>query len=267
MKMSLCVFHHSLDRSQSPLYGIIFMLLNTFALACIDIAVKILREDMHAGMVVFLYKFTLFLVILPWVLADGLEKLKTKRLPFHIMRSLFSVAGALCFYHGLRFVNMADAAALENLQYLLVAALGIIFFSEKLYAAKIFTMLLSFIGAFIVVNPGVVVDPSNIFNDASEYNHGHLFIILAISFWSCNTIIVKLLGNTEHNKTQMFYLLLTASILSIPPAFIQWDTLNVVGFDIPLIPTLLDLTNLNITMQSILLICFIAFDLHLLHLF
>ena len=244
-------------QTQHSLYGILFMLINTLALAGLDIAVKTLRQDLHAGMIVFLYKFSLLIIILPWVLKGGIKLLKTKRLASHILRSLFSVAGALCFYHGLYFVNMADAAALENLQYLIVAIFGILFFSEELSAAKISAIVLAFLGAVIVVNPEIISDFSNA-SVLANYNKGHILILLAISFWACNTITVKLLTSTENNKTQMFYLLLTASILSIPPAFIQWQEISIFGTNLPLSPVLLDLSNLNIKIDHLLLIAFIA---------
>jgi len=245
-------------KQSHALYGILFMLINTMALAGLDIAVKMLRADLHAGMIVFLYKFGLLIVILPWILRDGLERLKTKRIAFHLLRSFFSVAGALCFYHGLYFVDMADAAALENLQYLIVAIIGIIFFSEELTISKILAIILAFLGAMVVVNPNILLLLKGSIPEQSNYNNGHLLILLAISFWACNTITVKLLSNTEHNKTQMFYLLLTASILSIPSAFVTWTGVSVFGLSLPLMPELLDLSGINFKINHIYLLSFIA---------
>ena len=247
----------SKKQSQHSLYGILFMLINTLALAGLDIAVKTLRQDLHAGMIVFLYKFSLFIIILPWVFKDGIKLLKTKRLISHVLRSLFSVAGALCFYHGLYFVNMADAAALENLQYLIVAIFGILFFAEEISITKIIAIILAFIGAIIVVNPDIISEFGNT-SVSTNYNTGHILILLAISFWACNTITVKLLTSTENNKTQMFYLLLTASILAIPPAFIKWREVVILGINLPLAPEFFDLSDLNIKIDHLLLIGFIA---------
>ncbi|MDJ1407785.1 MAG: DMT family transporter [Candidatus Midichloria sp.] len=243
-------------KQQHSLYGISFMLVNTLALAGLDIAVKTLRQDLHAGIIVFLYKFSLLIIILPWVLKDGLKRLKTQKIMSHMLRSLFSVAGALCFYHGLYFVNMADAAALENLQYLIVTIFGILFFSEEISVSKIVAIILAFIGALIVVNPEIISGFGTI--QSTSYNKGHILILLAISFWACNTITVKLLSSTEHNKTQMFYLLLTASILSIPPAFIKWSEVTLWNINLPLIPEFIDLSTIHLKLDHILLIGFIA---------
>ncbi|WHQ46563.1 MAG: DMT family transporter [Candidatus Midichloria sp.] len=245
-------------KQQHSLYGILFMLVNTLALAGLDIAVKILRQDLHAGIIVFLYKFSLLIIILPWVLKDGLKRLKTQRIMSHMLRSLLSVAGALCFYHGLYFVNMADAAALENLQYLIVAIFGIMFFSEEISISKIAAIILAFIGAIIVVNPEIISEFGTINIKGSRYNKGYILILIATSFWACNTITVKLLSSTEHNKTQMFYLLLTASILSIPPAFIKWSKITIWNINLSLIPEFIDLSSIDLKLDHLLLIGFIA---------
>lgn len=234
------------------------MLINTLALAGLDIIVKILRMDLPSGLIVFLYKLTLLIAILPWVLSSGAKYLHTKRIMPHILRSLFSVAGALCFYHGLYYVNMADAAALENLQYLIVATLGMILFAESRTKTKIAAIIIAFCGAIIVVNPKIINLLSGQDYQYGDYNKGHIFILLAISFWSCNTITVKLLSSTEHNKTQMFYLLLCASIISIPAAFIQWKHLSFLGFELPLDPYFVDFQEISFKIEHLYLLIAIS---------
>lgn len=242
----------------SALYGILFMLINTVALAGLDIAAKILRVELHSGLIIFLYKFSLFIVILPWVLREGMLRLKTRRIWFHVFRSVFGVIGAICFYHGLHYVDMADAAALENVQYVIVSVIGLIFFHEKAAKYKVLAIVLGFLGAVIVVNPTLF---SNFTSDnpvSMEWNTKHLFIIVAITFWSCNTIIVKLLGNTEHNKTQMFYLLLFTSIFAAPAAFFTWHDVDILGYQMPFIPSIIDITQIAFRTKYILLIGFMA---------
>ena len=244
------------------LYGIIFMLLNTVSLAVLDISSKALRSEFSSSLIVFIYKFSLFVMILPWVFIEGRKRLKTRRLHFHILRSFFGTAGAICFIHGLKYVNMADAAALENVQYILIVCLGLIFFGEKLTKTKLAAIVLGFLGALIVVKPGLV---GQFFNsdysfsghkDAGESNY--LFMLFAISFWAVNTILVKILGNTEHNKTQMFYLLLFASIWSFPAAFIHWDKIEFLGNTLPLSPSWVALKDLNFRQEHILLLALMA---------
>lgn len=233
------------------LYGIFFMLINTLSLAGLDIAAKILRADLNAVLIVFLYKFSLLIIILPWVLKEGLVRLKTKKIVFHILRSTLGTAGALLFFHGLRFINMADAAALENIQYILIVMIGALMFKEDISKTKIAAVITGFIGAIIVANPRFFGELLNISDAVAVFNPNYIFIFLAICLWSCNTIIVKLLGNTEHNKTQMFYLLLFSSIISFPAVFIKFEDISILHYSVPLIPNFVSPSNINISMTNI----------------
>jgi len=212
------------------------MLLNTVALAVLDISAKTLRETMGSAHIVFLYKGILLLAILPWVLSKGLQGLKTERIYVHLVRSFFSVLGSLFFIHGLHYVNMADAAALENIQYVFLTLIGMVFFKEEPTVVKILAMVLGFVGAVIVVNPSVLGvftgEEIHVAKNSSLYG----YTLMAIGFWTMNSVTVKILGRTEKSKTQMFYLMLFTCLWTTPFIFIEWESVNVLGLDLQLIP-------------------------------
>lgn len=222
--------------TKGSIFGILFMLINTLSLAFLDIAAKYLSGFMSSTHIVFFYKSSLFLFILPWVFKEGLTGIKSSKLLTHVIRSLFSVLGAMSFYKGLEYVQMADAAALENIQYIILVMVGVIFFNEILTKTKIFAMVSGFIGAIIVVKPEII----DIFTaetiSTPGFNKYFGFILIAIGFWSMNSITVKILGRTEKNRTQMFYLALFATLWSIPFAIINWKSLHILGFTLPINP-------------------------------
>jgi len=154
---------------------------------------------------------------------------------------------------GLKYVTMVSASAFENLQYIIVVLLGVAFFNDKLTKTKIWAIVLGFLGACIIMNPSIIkflftgklIDAEFGENNLSKYG----YTILAISCWSVNSLLVKTLGNTEHNKTQMFYLLLFSSIWSFPAAFIKWDVIEILGHNMPIAPHFYDpgISNLQTT--------------------
>lgn len=219
------------NKHYAVIYGIAFMLLNTVSLAIVDIAAKALRTSLSGPHIVFFYKLGLLLAILPWVLKDGWEGLKTERIHIHIIRSSFSVFGAMFFAHGLHYVQMADAAALENIQYIMLVLIGMIFFKEKITKTKIAAVIMGFIGAIIVVRPELL-GSGNIVLQEKTRDSFYGFTLIAIGFWTMNTVSVKLLGRTEKNKTQMFYLMLFACMWAAPVALMKWDYYTTV--DLPL---------------------------------
>ncbi len=230
--------------SHKELSGIILMIINCATLAMIDVMAKVLRADMSSGMIVFCYKFTLFILILPWVMRHGFKYLKTKRIHVHILRSLTGTIGALFFFQGLKYISVADASALENVQYLVIFCLSFILFKEKITKTKVTAITIGLVGALIVVHP-------DLFSIGVQRNikpiSNYVFTLIAISMWALNSVIIKLLGNTENNKTQMFYVLLFASIISFPTAFFKWEGIDIFSYSIPLAPKLLNFSALNLS--------------------
>ncbi len=242
----------------TALVGITFMMCNTGALAISDIANKILRSDLSSGMIVFLYKFCLLLITLPWILFHGTKHIKTKRFHFHLLRSFFGTFGAISFAQGLKYVTMADAAAFENLQYIIIVLLSVLFFNDKLDSTKIMAIVVGFLGVSIIVNPKLIKDVicgcDHEITTASDYSK-YSYTFLAICCWSVNSLLVKILGNTEHNKTQMFYLLLFSSIWAFPVAFIKWNVTEFAGQELTIIPEFFDPGFYKLTTQHIMFLC------------
>jgi S-adenosylmethionine uptake transporter len=241
----------ALHPARSSLWGILFMMINTVALTGLDAMSKILTSDLAPNVVVFLYKFSLFIIVLPWIFSKGFKALKTRRLHFHMLRSIFSVIAAICFFTGLKQVSMPDAAALENIQFLIVSILGILFFKEKCTRAKIVSINAGLLGACIVVNPSLLSFGRETSLSLGVFNPGFAYILLAMLFWSFNTITVKVLGTSESNRTQMFYLLLLSSIISACSAFIEWSDIAVLGYSLKLVPGVADLSNINIKFKHL----------------
>ncbi len=255
--------------STTALIGIIFMLLNTAALAISDIASKTLRNELSSGFIVFMYKFSLLIVILPWVLYKGTAYLKTKKIYFHILRSFFGTIGIITFVKGLKQVSMVSAAALENVQYIIVVLLGVVLFNDRLTKTKIAAIIMGFCGACVIVNPDVLQSifctcTDKINSDGEQGISKYLYTITAICCWSINTLLVKTLGNTENNRTQMFYLLLFASMWSFPAAFIKWNSIDILGQNMNVLPEFYDpgISSLNITHISLLCLMGCCYFIH-----
>lgn len=256
-------------RSSNALLGIIFMLTNTLSLSFLDMTSKYLKITMNSAHIVFLYKSILFLMILPWVLKDGVNNIKSEKLHIHLIRSFFSVAGALAFIKGLQYVSLADASALENVQYMILVMVGMFFFKESITKTKIFALIIGIIGAIIVVKPFLFsgIYHKIFYGDESELiffdsNSSRYFgyTLLAVVFWSINSVSVKILGKTEKTKTQMFYLMLFATLWTLPFAFIEWGTFPIFAFNLPIQPIgFHTFSEFNFRPEYIILILIMAF--------
>ncbi len=227
---------NSIMKPANSLYGMLYMILNGLSLSTLYALMKVLTKNMHSNQAVFLYKATIFILMLPWIFRKGLIVLKTPNLVLHIWRGLFSIAGSLLFMYGLKHVNVANATALHFLEQILWVVVGILYFKEGLTKIKISAILASFIGAILIVYPSLfgvlwellISGKSDFSND--EFNYYYLFIIAAVIVWATNTTLVKVLGNKgATNETQAFYVLLFGVILAYPTAFVNWEVVEYSG--------------------------------------
>lgn len=214
-------------------YGILFMLLNAVFISILYATMKFLTVSLSPSQVVFFYKFIILVLILPWIFKDGLKFIRTDRFPLHMLRGFLSIGGSLCFMYALKSLDMVDATALGYLEQVLLVIIGIVYFKEQLTGSKIAGIVLSFIGAIIVVYPDIIrFEGGNYLpvlfqtKSFSNFNHYYIFVLLSVLFWASNCMVVKQLGKTEQTKTQMFYVMLFSSIFSYPIAFLDFTLMD-----------------------------------------
>jgi S-adenosylmethionine uptake transporter len=218
--------------------GISLMLLNVLALAGLYVTVKKMEVDfgLSSNIIVFIYKFTILVMILPWCLRGGFKDLKTEKIWLHISRGCLSIAGSLSIFYAMKYIKVADVTAVGFLEQILLVIIGIMFFGEKLTKTKVCVVLASFIGVMIVAYPSLLKFETDswvplFFKEGgfSSLNPYFIFVFMAIGFWATNCTVVKLLGRTEKSKVQTFYVMLISSLVSAPFAFLNWQDTELLG--------------------------------------
>lgn len=248
------------QKDQRNINGIFLMLVNTFATSMLYIVVKFLTGFITPQQVVFFYKSLVLIGIIPWILYDGFSCIKTKKLKLHLMRGFFSTIGALLFFYGLSSVDIASATALNKMEPIFLLVISALFFKEKLSNSKIYTAIFSFIGMLFVLFPIVTIDNNwevsfSILNSNSEYkfNYNYLVILIAVICWTVNSSLVKSLGKTESNRTQLFYISVISVLISMPAAVFQWEALNFLGLDVPMVKDFASFDGMSLKVAGILL--------------
>lgn len=243
--------------------GIFFMLLNNLALTSNDLCARILGKNLTSVQIVFLAKLILFLAILPFAVFKGIKSIKTQEIKIHFLRSLFSLLGGVCFFTGLKGVPFADAAALENLQYVILSVFGVFLFKETFTKTKFASILFGIIGAICIAKHDVIYDMIYANGEKeffSEPNSNYVYIFMAILFWSMNSVVVKILGRTENTLNQTFYLMLFSILLGLPGAMLTFEPLSFMGANLYLIPVgFVDFSSVTISIHDFLLLCLMAF--------
>lgn len=186
---------------------------------------------MPSNRAVFFYRLVVLLVMLPWILKHGISVLKTRYLHRHTLRALLSFTGTSFFMYGLKYIEVANATAVGCLEQVFVVLLGIMCFGENFNLRKMSLVLLSFIGAVIIVNPNLFTylyyrlagNDSIAYAIAQySYNHYYWFIVAATIAWALNAGMVKVLSRTDNLTAQSFYNLSISAVFGYLLAFIDW---------------------------------------------
>ena len=102
------------------------MLLNALSIAILYVSIKELTQDLSSNLVVFIYKFAVLLMILPWCFAGGLKTLKTTKIWLHASRGFLSICGSLCLFYAIKFIDLTDITAMGYIEQVILVIIGMV---------------------------------------------------------------------------------------------------------------------------------------------
>jgi drug/metabolite transporter (DMT)-like permease len=149
----------------------------------------------------------------------GLQLIKTNRLKVQIIRSIFLLLATLCFFTAIKFVPLADAAAVGATGPLFVILFSVILLKEKVSIRRWSAVAIGFGGAMIVLRPGM-----------TEI-HPALFLVVGTSiFYALYQIATRFLSGLDSSVTTISYTALVGTVVMscVVPFF--WETPDAMGW-------------------------------------
>lgn len=201
----------------SPMLGILFMIGSTVCFAGMHGGVRYLatQQHLHPFEIAFFRNLFGLLVLAPWFLQQGLAPLRTQRFGLHSARALINVVAMLMFFMGLGLTPIAQVQALGFTAPLFASLLAIFFLKEKSYLWRWSALIVGFIGALIIIRPGI-----------KSVDLGSLLVLSSAAIWSCAIIIIKKLSRTDSSVTITAYMVLLMTPLSFLAAVFFWQWPN-----------------------------------------
>ncbi len=197
-----------------PLTGILCAALGVSGFALMDAAVKHLGETYPIGQIIVLRNLIalLPLSILLWQ-SGGLAALRSRQPVLQLLRG-FAIFGAMMsFFHGLRFLGLAEATALGFAAPLLITALSVPLLRESVGRHRWSAVLLGFAGILVMLRPG------------GESVQLAAFLPLAAAFcYALAMIATRRLSRTDTTAGIAIYGNLTALALSLSTLPFGWTT-------------------------------------------
>ncbi len=180
--------------------GIALFIAGVFLFSCMDALAKDLVAQSPALQVVWL-RYVIQAVVITAILAPRLAPNSPHPMPLrtahpwgHFVRAVFQVGATGFFFASLAHIGLAEATALADTNPVLITLGAALFLGERLTRARIIAVVVSMMGALIILRPGF-----GVFTPAALLPLG-----CAVCF-AGNALMTRLLGRNEPAWTSLFY--------------------------------------------------------------
>ncbi len=198
----------------SPLYlAIALMIISMACFSLMNVFIRYVSHDMHTTQMVFLRNLFSVCLLLPWVLREGSQVLRTERMPSHFWRGSVGVIGMHLWFYCVAILPLNEATALSFTAPIFTTIFAVLFLKERAGIRRWSAVMIGFAGAMVIIRP----DPAHL--------DPNMFIVLvATSFWAIAGMLVKSLTRTEPPNRIVFYMAFFMMLWSLPGALYYWQT-------------------------------------------
>ena len=199
--------------------GILWMVLTTILFVGVTATVRYLEGEVPAPQAAFLRYAIGTLFLTPSLIS--LTKIKPDKplLQKFILRGLVHSIGVTLWFYAMSVMPVAEVTAIGFLTYIFVSIGASIFLKEKLHKHRLAAILISFIGALIVLRPGFKIIES-----------GQLGMLMATVVFTASYLIAKIVSKERSSSEIVAMLSIFTTIFLIPSAIYSWEPLSIKAF-------------------------------------
>ena len=198
-------------KGQSPLHGVLWMLVTGVFFVGVTATVKAGASELPAIMSAFL-RYILGLVFLMPVLG-ALRSLRLTRRQLRLfgLRGLAHTVGVCCWFYAMTRITIAEVTAMNYMTPVYVTIAAALFLGERLAARRLMAIIVAFLGALVILRPGM-----------RELTDGHLAMIFAALFLATSYLVAKRMADELPASVVVAMLSITVTIGLFPLALTVW---------------------------------------------
>lgn len=154
-----------------------------------------------------------FVVLMPALLRSRFTAFRTSKLHLHAIRGGVNSISMMMFFSALAITPLAQATALAYTAPLFMTIGAVFILGEVLRARRIVALAVGFIGALIVLRPGLV-----------PLDLGPMLVVGSAVLWAVSMIDIKILSRTDSSLTIATYMLVFVTPITFIAALFVWQT-------------------------------------------
>lgn len=203
--------------AQSPMCGVVYMVIQTILLVCIGVLVKMLTDHGHAPIEISFWRSALMLIPLLIIMRfnGSLYKIKTANVKAQILRGATGTTTMLLMFFTYAYLPLAEAQILFFTTPLFVIALSWPILGEKVGLYRSLATIIGFIGVAFMLQPGSI----------SSFT-GALFGLASALGMCCVTLLLRTLGRTQDPWVTIFFFALVGMVMLLPIVPFYWQAIT-----------------------------------------
>ena len=191
------------------------MELTTILFVGVTATVRYLEGEVPAPQAAFLRYAIGTLLLTPSLIT--LIKIKPNKplMSKFLLRGLVHSFGVTLWFYAMSVMPVAEVTAIGFLTYIFVSIGACIFLKEKLHKHRITAVIISFVGALIILRPGFKVIES-----------GQLGMLMATVVFTASYLIAKIVSKERSSSEIVAMLSVFTTIFLIPSAIYSWEPIS-----------------------------------------
>lgn len=203
------------DHRSGLVLGAGLILISELFLVLSGMVVKHIADDVPVQMIVFFRNALGLLILMPWLMRNGLQAIKTSRLRLHLMRAAVGVTAMTCLFYSWGYLPLAQAALLKQTAPFFIPVIAFIWLGERIPAIVKLAILIGFAGTFLVLNP-----------QDGKLNVAVLIALGGACLGALAKVTIRKMRTTESAQRIVFYFAFFSANFSFIPALLVWQAIS-----------------------------------------
>ena len=195
--------------------GIMWMVLTTILFVAVTATVRYLEGEVPAPQAAFLRYAIGTMLLIPSLISLIKVKPNKSLMNKFLLRGLVHSFGVTLWFYAMSVMPVAEVTAIGFLTYIFVSIGACLFLKEKLHKHRITAIIISFIGALIILRPGFKVIES-----------GQFAMLMATIVFTASYLIAKIVSKERTSAEIVAMLSVFTTIFLIPSAIYSWEPIS-----------------------------------------